>query len=725
MCKRLSPLSVALVSALGIVPVAAQAARFTVVTDPDDTDPTATTTCTLRQAIVTMNNGSASLKGNCKYATTAPPTTPDTIVFYDPLTGGSNGNNVITLADNYGTLTITDPNLTIKAIANSHVTIQRSRASSDPTNPFRILDAAGTSLTLDNLTIRNGNTGVGGADAVGGGIRLSGANLTLNNSTVENNYAYSGGGGIHAGSSTASVTLSHSTVSGNAVRYGGGGGIYNSSGTLGITASTISSNGAPNGGGVFTKGNLSLSSSTVSGNTATAAHGGGIYATNSTIQLSHTTVANNAASFGEGLSVNGGSVTIDHSILAQITNSGHSLIQANITIAGSDNIEFSGTPAGSDPKLGPLQNNGGPTLTMLPGAGSAAIDADSGCPSTDQRGIAAPQGSACDIGAVEVRQFTLNVTAPSQGSVSSQTPAIPATGSGIDACTADGGGSGTCVAAYAEGATVSLVATPAAGYHLDSWGGNCAGSANPAPVILDGSPDPKTCSAAFAANTTVTTLSLTAGANPSTYGDSLSFTAAVAPVAPATSAPSGNVSFYADGTPIAGCNNLALPAVCTTSALTVSASPHAISAQYHGDGDYLAASQPASDTLNQVVNQAASATMLSTACMTTFTGTTPGQPFTLSAQIAPPPASTSTITFKDNGNVICGPSVPLAAGQATANCTTTTLSATGSHALTAGYAGDGNHAASNATALPVSVLDAIAVLFRNGFEAGSLDCPVE
>ena len=58
----------------------------------------------------------------------------------------------------------------------------------------------------------------------------------------------------------------------------------------------------------------------------------------------------------------------------------------------------------SDPLLGPLADNGGPTLTMLPGAGSPALNAggDVACPGLDQRGQTRPQGSACDIGAVEV-----------------------------------------------------------------------------------------------------------------------------------------------------------------------------------------------------------------------------------------------------------------------------------------------------------------------------------
>jgi hypothetical protein len=60
--------------------------------------------------------------------------------------------------------------------------------------------------------------------------------------------------------------------------------------------------------------------------------------------------------------------------------------------------------------LEPLQNNGGPTLTQLPGPGSAAIDvvepedcmdAEGDPPTRDHRGIARPQGPRCDMGAVE------------------------------------------------------------------------------------------------------------------------------------------------------------------------------------------------------------------------------------------------------------------------------------------------------------------------------------
>jgi len=54
------------------------------------------------------------------------------------------------------------------------------------------------------------------------------------------------------------------------------------------------------------------------------------------------------------------------------------------------------------PLLGPLADNGGPTKTFLPGSGSPAINSgDPSCAGTDQRGVARPQGGACDRGAVE------------------------------------------------------------------------------------------------------------------------------------------------------------------------------------------------------------------------------------------------------------------------------------------------------------------------------------
>ena len=63
--------------------------------------------------------------------------------------------------------------------------------------------------------------------------------------------------------------------------------------------------------------------------------------------------------------------------------------------------DLTGNITGQDPLLGPLQNNGGPTEThaLLPDSPAIDAGADTACPAADQRGVARPLGSACDIGA--------------------------------------------------------------------------------------------------------------------------------------------------------------------------------------------------------------------------------------------------------------------------------------------------------------------------------------
>jgi uncharacterized protein YidB (DUF937 family) len=61
-----------------------------------------------------------------------------------------------------------------------------------------------------------------------------------------------------------------------------------------------------------------------------------------------------------------------------------------------------------DALLGPLADNGGPTLTHVPLAFSRAIDAASAaqCPATDQRAVPRPRGAGCDVGSVEREPWT-------------------------------------------------------------------------------------------------------------------------------------------------------------------------------------------------------------------------------------------------------------------------------------------------------------------------------
>jgi hypothetical protein len=122
--------------------------------------------------------------------------------------------------------------------------------------------------------------------------------------------------------------------------------------------------------------------------------------------VNSTIAANTAGSLGGGLFSSGTPATETNTIVASNTpqNCGQP------TGDGGNNLSFGdGSCPGNagDPKLGPLQDNGGPTATMALLAGSAAIDAiapgSASCAGAhDQRGVMRPQGGGCDIGAYEL-----------------------------------------------------------------------------------------------------------------------------------------------------------------------------------------------------------------------------------------------------------------------------------------------------------------------------------
>jgi hypothetical protein len=266
--------------------------------------------------------------------------------------------------------------------------------------------AAG-SLTATGTSITNNNAGQDG----GGVLNAGPANLTRVN--ISNNTATVGrGGGISV--SNAMATLADSTLAGNHVTTGRGGGIALSGSTLTVTGSTISDNqafGAGNdgqGGGIWMLGSLAtLTNTTMAGNTGSTG-GGAVYLDASTANLDSATVVGGGAPVGAGLLiVPNATASLRNSILAYtpsncagtVTSQGYNIDSAN-TCA----LIGPGDKPNTDPNLLPLASNGGPTQTMALLATSPAINAGApACPppATDQRGVARPQGSRCDIGAYE------------------------------------------------------------------------------------------------------------------------------------------------------------------------------------------------------------------------------------------------------------------------------------------------------------------------------------
>ena len=322
-----------------------------------------------------------------------------------------------------GTLTLTsgplvlDRSVTVDASVAAPVTISGAGSS-------RVVEVvAGAVVSMNDLVVRDGVAGpIGGGVLNNGELSLDRVMVTANteNSAGAADFAF-GGGGIYNGDG-ATLNLTDSSVSDNATLNQPGGGVYGFfNSTINVTRSTINGNvGADVGGGLRTLGNVTVVNSTISGNTSTVWHGGALFATDGIVVISNSTIVGNNAPAGTagglmvatfGAPVN---VTLADSIIAdngsyncQVEGGAAAVLTS---LGGNVSTDGSCTAIASDQIVGaggagvdPLADNGGPTLTHALLLGSAAIDAAvDACPTTDQRGVARPQGSGCDVGAFEL-----------------------------------------------------------------------------------------------------------------------------------------------------------------------------------------------------------------------------------------------------------------------------------------------------------------------------------
>lgn len=274
-----------------------------------------------------------------------------------------------------------------------------------------IENSAGANLVLENSTLGDNKA----LNSLGGGLHNY-ATARLNRVTVKSNSA-NGGGGIY-NEAAGQLTIQSSLIISNTSIASGGGGL-NNQGVLTLTQSAVAYNAAPSarGGGLYNQSVAGLENVTLSDNTAqaTTISGGAVYNFQGSLSLTHTTVSFNRAP--AVVNEAPGAVNIVNSIVASSTvGVGGTIDSCNGVITSSGNNLDSGSTCGfgggsinnADPQLGPLQDNGGGTLSRIVSVGSPAVDAadDGLCVDFDQRGVGRPQGSHCDIGAYEVIGYT-------------------------------------------------------------------------------------------------------------------------------------------------------------------------------------------------------------------------------------------------------------------------------------------------------------------------------
>ena len=273
----------------------------------------------------------------------------------------------------------------------------------------------------DNQSTGTAGGGYGGAMQV-----FDGPTVTINKSSFSKNQALHGGA-IYV-STNATLNVNDSTFSGNSSAHTGG--AIDNAGTATLSRVTLDHNSTDpeaggEGGGLYNSATATLENVTLSGNSSTT--GGGINTAwgSGPITLTNVTLSGNSAPTGGGI-YNGGAfvngsvaLTLKNTLLktgpsgANCSNFGG--VGGDHSLSDDGSCGFSAGDNVTDLFLGPLANNGGPTLTHLPQPGSRAIDngTDTGAPAADQRGIKRPQLAGIDVGAVEVVPQTFQDTDPS------------------------------------------------------------------------------------------------------------------------------------------------------------------------------------------------------------------------------------------------------------------------------------------------------------------------
>jgi hypothetical protein len=330
------------------------------------------------------------------------------------------------------------------------VTVNGDGASIDrsSTAAFRFFDvASGASLALNNLTLSNGlaptavspDVGYGGGAVIShgalsvnrvtfignqspshtgtsGGAIDSASALSVTNSTFTHNLAQEGGGIFAQGP----TTISGSTFDTNTATDFGGGGLVSAVDTTTVTGSTFVGNLALDSGGHSVGGGaidndatVVVSNSTFTGNQG-GSNGGGAIQNFGTARITASTLSGDSSLYGAEIHTFGATATttVSRSIVAdghQGANCSPAVVDGgyNIDTAASCGFSNANQSRGATPSgLGPLAAHGGPTATMAIAKSSAALNAipiGSACtPGADQRGVARPQGTGCDIGAFEL-----------------------------------------------------------------------------------------------------------------------------------------------------------------------------------------------------------------------------------------------------------------------------------------------------------------------------------
>ena len=691
---------------------AAPTATFTVTKTADTNDGACNADCSLREAI-TAANGAVGADMITLPAGTYTLTIPNS--------GGTNEDNNAT-----GDLDIKD-SITINGAGQATTIVQGGTTNANGIDKVFASNPVCTSpvsTSMTGLTVRFGRNAQanGAADFsnTGGGMDWcnigTGGTLTVTNSTFDSNTTLHGyGAGIDTSTDPAmtsgSAMLTNVTISNNTATVestfqvnGGGLSVNGQNYNLTVTNSTISGNkDKGNGGGIYISTFMNethqLNGITVSGNSASSSGGGiALYGFNQSFTLGQSSVVSGNTSGSDGTtngSALGGGIFLNPGNNAATVNK-TTVINNILSASATSNQGGAGIYVGAGPatiSFSRIVGNTGTTAAIGTGLrrdnSTGAVNAVNnwwGCNT-------GPSAAPCDTAVIiagSVGSLTTTPwlrythTASPTNIVVGQTSTLTASfltnsnnqaiaASNLDVLIGLPAIFNTPVRGTISGSptTIQATGTATATFTGTSVG---AGSAN---AVVDNGTATATITIAQAATTTA----VTSSANPSVFGQNVTFTASISVAAPGSGTPTGTVQFKDGATTIGGCGAVALSggtAQCATTALSIGS--HTITAVYSGDANFTGST---SSPLTQTVNKANTTT--------TITADAPdpsvfGQNYAVTASvavIAPGTGTpTGTITVSDGTNS-CTITLPATS----CNLPSTSV---GAKTLTATYNGDTN-----------------------------------
>jgi hypothetical protein len=257
---------------------------------------------------------------------------------------------------------------------------------------------------------------------------------------------------------------------------------------------------------------------------------------------------------------------------------------------------------------------------------------------------------------------------------------VASTGTPTGTVTFFDGGSPIGTGTLSGGVTTFITSALAVGSHTITANYSGDDIFSPSTGSLTGNPQ--------VVNKTSTTTGVISSQNPSTFGQSVTFTATVTAVTPGAGTPTGTVTFFDGGSPIGTGTLNGGVATFTTSVLAVG--NHTITTSYGGDGNFNG-SRGSLTGNPQVVNAIETTTTL----ISSQNPSTVGQPVTFTATVSGGSSPTGTVTFKDGAATLATVALN---GSGQSAFTTSSLSV-GTHPITATYNGDANNGPSSSTPL--------------------------